>query len=68
MSRNTLATSTGLRNVGLAFLFAEHTFPGTDVPLGVAAYSLLMLPPNFLFATWMRCRSPGSDRSGEHGE
>ncbi len=56
VTRATLGTSTGLRNVGLAFLFAGHTFPGSDVPLGVAAFSLLMLPPNFLFAAWMRRR------------
>jgi BASS family bile acid:Na+ symporter len=49
-TRTTLATSTGLRNVGLAFLFAGYTFPGTQVELGVAAYSVLMLIPNFLFA------------------
>lgn len=55
-TRTTLGTSTGLRNVGLAFLFARHAFPSSDVPLGVAAFSLLMLPPNFLFAAWMRRR------------
>jgi BASS family bile acid:Na+ symporter len=59
-TRATLANSTGLRNVGLAYLFAEHTFPGSDVPLGVAAFSLLMLPPNFLFALWTRRRRKGN--------
>ncbi len=54
--RTTLATSTGLRNVGLALLFAEHSFPGSRVVLGVAAYSVLMLIPNFVFAASLRRR------------
>jgi predicted Na+-dependent transporter len=53
-TRTTLATSTGLRNAGLAFLFDEYSFPGTRVELGVAAFSILMLIPNFLFAAISR--------------
>ncbi len=55
-TRTTLATSTGLRNAGLALLFAEYSFPGTRVELGVAAFSILMLVPNFLFAAISRRR------------
>jgi BASS family bile acid:Na+ symporter len=60
-TRATLATSTGLRNVGLAFLFAEYKSPGTQVVLGVAAYSVLMLVPNFAFAAMMRRRQARAD-------
>lgn len=60
-TRTTLATSTGLRNAGLAFLFAEYKFPGTQVVLGVAAYSVLMLVPNFAFAAMMRRRQTIAD-------
>jgi BASS family bile acid:Na+ symporter len=60
--RATLGTSTGLRNVGLAFLYAEFTFPGTNVAFGVGAYSFLMLVPAFLFAAVMRlCRARARD-------
>jgi BASS family bile acid:Na+ symporter len=38
-TRATLATSTGLRNAGLAFLFAEYKFHRTQTVLGVAADS-----------------------------
>jgi BASS family bile acid:Na+ symporter len=55
-TRATLATSTGLRNAGLALLFASYSFPGTQVELGVAAYSILMLIPNFAFVVVMRRR------------
>jgi BASS family bile acid:Na+ symporter len=60
--RATLGTSTGLRNVGLAFLYAGTRFPGTGVPLGVAAYSLLMLVPSFLFASLMWRRRVKGDQ------
>jgi BASS family bile acid:Na+ symporter len=56
-TRTTLATSSGLRNVGLAFLFAEYSFPGTRVEVGVAAYSILMLLPNFAVALLSRQNS-----------
>jgi len=54
--RATLGTSTGLRNVGLAFLYAEFAFPGTNVAFGVGAYSFVMLVPSFLFGGIMRLR------------
>lgn len=55
--RATLATSTGLRNIGLALLYAEFNFPARpEVELGIAAYSALMLLPNFVFAMSMRFR------------
>jgi BASS family bile acid:Na+ symporter len=60
--RATLGTSTGLRNVGLAFLYAEFKFPGTGVIAGVAAYSVLMLVPSFLFAALMRWRRARADQ------
>jgi BASS family bile acid:Na+ symporter len=59
-NRTTLATSTGLRNAGLAVLFAEYSFPGSRVELGVAAYSILMLVPNFVFAALARRRRTGN--------
>jgi Predicted Na+-dependent transporter len=59
-TRTTLATSTGLRNAGFAYLFAGYSFPGTDVELGVAAYSILMLIPNFAFTAVMRRGQSGT--------
>ncbi len=56
-SRATLATSTGLRNVGLAYLFAEYSFPDSQAQLGVAAYSILMLLPNFTYTMVTRRRA-----------
>lgn len=56
-SRVTLVTSTGLRNIGLAFLFAVYSFHDPEVRLGVGAYSILMLIPNLLFAGVMRWRA-----------
>ena len=56
-TRATLATSTGLRNVGLAYLFAEYSFPGSQAHLGVAAYSMLMLLPNFAYTMLTRRRA-----------
>lgn len=63
-TRATLATSTGLRNVGLAYLYAEYSFPDTQAALGVAAYSALMLLPNFVFAVVTRYRETRGARAG----
>ena len=49
-NRKVLAISTSMRNVGVCFLIAAHSFPGTDVVVPILAFSGISIPLNMLFA------------------
>lgn len=56
-TRQVLATSTGMRNAMVALLVALTSFPGSDVPVTVLAFSALMVPPNLVFTIYQARRA-----------
>jgi BASS family bile acid:Na+ symporter len=56
-TRRVLATSTGMRNAGVALLVALASFPDSDVAQAVLAFSALMVPPNLVFTIYQNRRA-----------
>jgi BASS family bile acid:Na+ symporter len=49
-NRKVLAIGTSMRNVGVCYAIAAHSFPGTDVMVPILAFSGISIPMNMLFA------------------
>lgn len=48
-TRRVLASASSIRNVALCLAIATRSFPGLSIEVPLAAFSALMIPPNFLF-------------------
>lgn len=61
-SRQVVATATSMRNVALCLAVANATPQGHAVIVPLVAFSLLMVPPNFLFTMYCALRARRKNR------
>ena len=55
-NRRILATGTSMRNIALCAVIALENFPGTQVELGIVAFSALMVTPNSILTFYENYR------------